>query len=39
MKKIDVKQDYKRSKFLIIAMVLQIVLVWIFMAIYLAWLN
>ncbi len=39
MKKIDVKQDYKRSKFLIIAMVLQIVMVWIFMAIYLAWLN
>ncbi len=39
MKKIDVKQDYKRSKFLIVAMVVQIVLVWIFMAIYLAWLN
>lgn len=39
MKKIDVKQDYKRSKFLIIAMVAQIVVVWIIMAIYLAWLN
>lgn len=39
MKKIDVKEDYKRSKFLIIAMIAQIVVVWIVMAIYLAWLN
>ncbi|MBB5723547.1 flagellar basal body-associated protein FliL [Loktanella ponticola] len=39
MKKIDVKKDYNRTKFLIIAMVAQIVVVWIVMAIYLAWLN
>jgi hypothetical protein len=39
MKKINVKQDYKRSKFLIIAMVAQIIVVWIIMVIYLAWLN
>lgn len=38
MKKIDVKEDYKRSKFLIVAMVAQIVVVWIVMAIYLTWL-
>ncbi|SMC14587.1 hypothetical protein ROA7745_04456 [Roseovarius aestuarii] len=39
MKKIDVKQDYKRSKFLIVAMLAQIVVVWIIMGIYLAWLS
>jgi len=39
MKKIDVKSDYKRSKFLIVAMLAQIVVVWIVMAIYLAYLN
>lgn len=39
MKKIDVKKDYKQSKFLIIAMLVQIVVVWIVMGIYLAWLN
>lgn len=38
MKEINVKEDYKRSKFLIVAMVAQIVVVWIVMAIYLAWL-
>ena len=39
MKKINVKKDYQRTKFLIVAMVVQIVVVWIVMAIYLAWLN
>ncbi len=39
MKKINVKQDYNRSKFLIKAMVAQIFVVWIIMGIYLAWLN
>lgn len=39
MKKIDVKEDFKQSKFLIVAMVAQIVLVWIAMGIYLAFLT
>ncbi len=39
MKQIDVKQDYKRSKFLIIAMLVQIIVVWIAMGIYLVWLT
>lgn len=39
MRKISVKEDYKRSKFLIIAMLVQIIAVWIAMAIYLAWLT
>ncbi len=39
MKQIDVKQDCKRSKFLIIAMLVQIIVVWIAMGIYLVWLT
>lgn len=39
MKQIDVKQDYKRSKFLIIAMLVQIIVVWIAMGVYLVWLT
>lgn len=39
MKKIDVDKDFKRSRFLIIAMVLQIVVVLVIMFIYLAWLR
>lgn len=39
MKKIDVEADTKRSKFLIKAMILQIVLVFVILACYLAYLN
>jgi hypothetical protein len=39
MKKIDVDKDFKRSRFLIIAMVAQVVVVLIIMFIYLAWLR
>ncbi len=39
MKQIDVKQDYKRSKFLIITMLVQIIVVWIAMGIYVVWLT
>ncbi len=39
MKKIDVKEDYKRSKFLIVAMVVQIVVVLVLMMVYYAWLR
>lgn len=38
MKKIDVDKDFKRSKFLIVAMVAQVVVVLLVMFIYLAWL-
>lgn len=37
MKKIDVKEDFKRSKFLIVAMVVQVVTVLLILGIYLAW--
>lgn len=39
MKKIDVDKDYKRSRFLIVAMVVQIVVVLVVMLIYFAWLR
>lgn len=39
MKKIDVEKDYKRSKFLIVAMIIQIVVVLVLMLIYFAWLR
>ncbi|MGX0976647.1 flagellar basal body-associated protein FliL [Roseovarius sp. MBR-51] len=38
MKKIDVDKDFKRSKFLIVAMVAQVVVVLLVLFIYLAWL-
>lgn len=39
MKKIDVDKDYKRSRFLIVAMVVQIIVVLMVMLIYFAWLR
>jgi len=39
MKKIDVEKDYKRSRFLIVAMVIQIVVVFLLLAAYLTWLR
>lgn len=39
MKKIDVDKDYKRSRFLIVAMVVQIVVVLGVLGVYLAWLS
>jgi len=39
MKKIDVDKDYKRSKFLIVAMVVQIVVVFVALAVYYSWLK
>lgn len=39
MKKIDVEKDYKRTKFLIVAMIIQIVVVLVLMLIYFAWLR
>lgn len=39
MKKIDVEKDYKRSKFLIVAMIIQIIVVLVLMLIYFAWLR
>lgn len=39
MKKIDVDKDYKRSKFLIVAMVVQIVVVFVALVIYYSWLR
>jgi len=39
MKKIDVDKDYKRSRFLIVAMVIQIVVVFLLLAAYLTWLR
>lgn len=39
MKKIDVEKDYKRSRFLIVAMVIQIVVVFLLLAAYTTWLQ
>jgi hypothetical protein len=39
MKKIDVDEDTKRSKFLIKAMVIQVVIVLVLTFIYIAWLR
>lgn len=39
MKKIDVEKDYKRTKFLIVAMIVQIVVVFVCLFIYYAWLK
>jgi hypothetical protein len=39
MKKIDVEKDYKRTRFLIVAMVIQIVVVFLLMAAYMTWLR
>jgi len=39
MKKIDVEKDYKRTKFLIVAMIVQIVVVFVCLFIYYAWLR
>lgn len=39
MKKIDVDKDYKRSRFLIVAMVVQIVVVFVALVIYYSWLR
>lgn len=39
MKKLDADQDYNRSKFLIMAMIVQIVLVLVVMIIYWAYLR
>lgn len=39
MKKIDVDKDYKRTRFLIVAMVIQIVVVFVLLAAYVAWLR
>lgn len=39
MKKIDVEKDYKRSRFLIVAMIIQIVVVFLLLAAYTTWLQ
>jgi hypothetical protein len=39
MKKIDVEKDYKRTRFLIVAMVVQIVVVVLLLAVYTMWLR
>jgi hypothetical protein len=39
MKKIDVEKDYKRTRFLIVAMVVQIVVVVLLLAAYTMWLR
>ena len=39
MKKIDVDKDYRRTKFLIVAMVVQVVVVFVGMVIYYSWLR
>jgi hypothetical protein len=39
MKKIDVDKDYKRTRFLIVAMVIQIIVVFLLLAAYLTWLR
>ncbi|SDX86040.1 hypothetical protein [Citreimonas salinaria] len=39
MKKIDVENDTRRSKFLIVAMIAQVVVVLVILFIYLAWLR
>ena len=39
MKKNDADEDYKRSKFLVTAMILQIVVFLILLFVYLAWLQ
>ena len=39
MKKIDVDKDYKRSRFMIVAMVVQIIVVILVMLVYFAWLR
>ena len=39
MKKIETDKDYKRSRFLIVAMIVQIVVVLVVMLIYFAWLR
>jgi hypothetical protein len=39
MKKIDVGKDFKRSRFLIIAMITQIVVVLVILFFYFAWLK
>lgn len=39
MKKNDAESDYKRSKFLVTAMILQIVVVLVVLLVYLAWLR
>jgi len=39
MKKIDEDNDFKRSRFLIIAMIAQVVVVLVVMFIYIAWLR
>jgi len=39
MKKIDVDKDYKRTKFLIVAMIVQIVVVFVCLVIYYSWLR
>lgn len=39
MKKIDVDKDYKRTRFLIVAMVIQIVVVVLLLAAYTMWLR
>lgn len=39
MKKIDVEKDYKRTRFLIVAMIIQIVVVFLLLAAYTTWLR
>lgn len=39
MKKIDVEKDYKRTRFLIVAMVIQIVVVFLLLVAYMTWLR
>jgi len=39
MKKIDVDKDYKRTKFLIVAMIVQIIVVFLSLYVYFAWLK
>ncbi|MFU8865000.1 MAG: hypothetical protein ACNA7O_13885 [Rhodobacterales bacterium] len=39
MKKIDVDKDYKRTKFLIVAMIVQIIVVFVCLVIYYSWLR
>lgn len=39
MKKIDVEKDYKRTKFLIVAMIVQIVVVFVCLVVYYSWLR
>lgn len=39
MKKIDVDKDYKSSKFLIVAMIIQIIVVFLLLVAYTTWLR